>query len=323
MNTITPVTEKILALSFLKGVGPVALRKISSHPDFKDASIDFLSRQFSVLDKALSTSNAWESATESAKHQIEDAINNDARIVSSIDEDYPSLLKATKDDPFILFIKGKLSPTPKKSVAIIGTRHPTKHGGMIATRISRFFAENGWSVVSGLALGCDAIAHTAALKSNGHTVAILGHGLQTIYPAAHRKLSDEILNSGGALVSEYAFGIKTQPQQLVKRDRTQAGMAQGVVMVQSDIKGGSLHASRAALDYRRWLAVPHPTPEDIDNLESKIQANLLMAGNDQKQKLDLLRCDIEALSNLVIIRGKEDYLKLLSEDTDKTANFLI
>ncbi|EPK5952172.1 DNA-processing protein DprA [Pseudomonas aeruginosa] len=319
MSPITPVTEKILALSLLKGVGPVALRKISSHPDFKYASVDLLSRHFSVLDKALSTSSAWEIASDLAKLQVEEAINHDARIISSVDEDYPSLLKATKDDPFILFIKGKLLPTSKNSVAIIGTRQPTKHGGMIATRIARFFAENGWSIVSGLAVGCDAIAHTAALKANGHTVAILGHGLQTIYPAAHRKLSDDILNAGGALISEYAFGVKTQPQQLVKRDRIQAGMAQGVIMVQSDIKGGSLHAARAALDYKRWLAVPYPTPEDIENLESKIQANLLLAGNDQKQKLDLLRCDIEALSGLVIIRGKEGYQGLLNKRINEDA----
>ncbi|MFU4942297.1 DNA-processing protein DprA [Pseudomonas aeruginosa] len=319
MSPITPVTEKILALSLLKGVGPVALRKISSHPDFKYASVDLLSRHFSVLDKALSTSSAWEIASDLAKLQVEEAINHDARIISSVDEDYPSLLKATKDDPFILFIKGKLLPTSKNSVAIIGTRQPTKHGGMIATRIARFFAENGWSIVSGLAVGCDAIAHTAALKANGHTVAILGHGLQTIYPAAHRKLSDDILNAGGALISEYAFGVKTQPQQLVKRDRIQAGMAQGVIMVQSDIKGGSLHAARAALDYKRWLAVPYPTLEDIENLESKIQANLLLAGNDQKQKLDLLRCDIEALSGLVIIRGKEGYQGLLNKCINEDA----
>lgn len=311
MEIISPVTEKILALSMLKGVGPVALRKVSALPGFDTASIDSLAKQLSQIDKALSHDSAWDDAQELAGQQVEQAKANSARIISSHDQDYPSLLKGTRDDPFILYVKGTLAPSPEKSVAIIGTREPTRHGGMIATRITSFFVDHGWSIVSGLALGCDSIAHRAALKYGGHTVAVLAHGLQTVSPSSHRQLADDILQSGGALVSEYAFGLKAQPQFFVKRDRTQAGLAQGVVMVQSDIKGGSLYASRAALDYSRWLAVPYPTEDDISTSEPKIQANLLISDGDLNQKLDLLRCSKDKIERVVILRGKNDYPQLV------------
>lgn len=311
MTTISSATEKILALSMLKGIGPVALRKASSVPGFESLEIDNLARQFSQIDRALSSSDAWQVATELAQQQVHEASKNCARILSAVDGDYPDLLRTTKDDPFILYVKGALAPNPKKSVAIIGTREPTRHGGMIAHRITQFLVEHGWSVVSGLALGCDTVAHTSAIKSKGHTIAVLAHGLQTVAPASNRKLAEDILDSGGALVSEFAFGLKAQPQYFVKRDRTQAGLAQGVIMIQSDIKGGSLHASRAALSYKRWLAVPYPTSEDIANSEPKIQANLVISDGDDISKTELLHCAKDELSRIVILRSKIDYQSLI------------
>jgi DNA processing protein len=91
---------------------------------------------------------------------------------------------------------------------------------------------------------------------------VLAHGLQTVAPRQHQSLADDILAGGGALLSEFPFGRPPLPPQFVKRDRTQAGLAQGVVMIQSDVRGGSLHAARAALVYQRWLAVPYPTGKD-------------------------------------------------------------
>lgn len=207
--------------------------------------------------------------------------------------------------------RGALSQTPEQSVAIIGTREPTAHGKRIAARIAEFFVEHQWSVVSGLALGCDAVAHQATLDAGGHTVAVLAHGHQTIAPARHKKLANDILDAGGALVSEYPFGREIQKQQYVKRDRTQAGMAQGVVMIQSDVVGGSLHASRAALDYKRWLAVPYPTDKDREHQEPKIQANLLIADGADSERAELLHCSTESLSRVLILSSRDDYLAML------------
>ncbi|BAL23720.1 hypothetical protein AZKH_1398 [Azoarcus sp. KH32C] len=236
-----------------------------------------------------------------------------ARIVSVLDDDFPKLLKDTADSPFFLYIKGQWPPNPLKSVAVIGTRQPTEHGGIIAKRITTYLSENGWSIVSGLATGCDAIAHRASLDRFGHTVAVLAHGLHTVTPKQHERLAAEILDRGGALVTEYAFGVDPIPPNFVKRDRIQAGLARGVVMVQSDLKGGSLHASRAALDYGRILAVPEPTERDLAKQEQKAEANRVMAFGSDSEKLELLkRSPRDNLEGLFILHGKDDYDKLVS-----------
>jgi len=310
MTELSAATGKLLALSMLKGIGPSTLRKMAASANFETLSNDKLAVQFPNVAHALQDSVAWSKALGEAEVQAEEAARIGARILSAIDPDYPRLLAATKDDPFIIWVRGSLHSHPDKYVAVIGTREPTAHGQVIAERVTQYFVEQQWSIVSGLALGCDAVAHRAALSSAGHTVAVLAHGLQTVAPSRHRKLADEILDSGGALVSEYRIGQEPAPQQFAKRDRTQAGMAQGVVMVQSDLTGGSLHASRAALDYRRWLAVPYPTELDRASTQPKIQANLLIADGSAEERTELLRCSASALSSVHILRSKDDYQKL-------------
>lgn len=304
----------------LKGVGPASLRKVAAIPDFWGETPTNLGRQVSQIARSLEAEGAWHLACQKAERQIEAAEQAQARIISAVDPEYPRRLAATKDDPFILYVKGELAPDGKHSVAIIGTREPTAHGIQIAHRVSKFFAEKGSSIVSGLALGCDAVAHETALQCGGHTVAVLAHGLQTISPSKHKELADRILESGGALVSEYPFGQSAQAQQFVKRDKTQAGLVDGVVMIQSGLRGGSLHASRATLEYGRWLAVPYPTDRDRASNEPKIQANLLIADGALGSKTDLLRCDEFALSRIVVLHSKEDYLRLLEADPASAAS---
>jgi DNA processing protein len=322
MTVISFPTRALLALSALKGVGPAALKKVAILPTFWELSIDDWCKVVPQVAKSVAgrpSGIAWEEATEWADEQVVSAEKHGARIISPVDEEYPKLLAATKDDPFLLFVKGRLAQRPQQSVAIIGTREPTQHGQVIARRITQFFVEQRWSVVSGLAIGCDAIAHQTAIEAGGHTVAVLAHGLQMIAPSRHRKLAQDILETGGALVSEYPFGTSVLGAQFVKRDRTQAGMSQGVVMIQSDVKGGSLHASRAALDYQRWLAVPYPTDKDFENGESKVQANLVIADGIDAQRADLLRCPISSLRLVTVVRGREDYLRLIAPDETKTS----
>lgn len=311
MSEISPVTRKLLALSKLRGIGPATLRKLTAVPAFGTTPVEGLAEKVPALAKAL-VESAWSEALDWATVQADRAAADGARILSPLDEDYPSLLASTKDDPFLLYVKGTLAPSPARSVAIIGTREPTAHGRIVAERITQFFVEQGWSVVSGLAFGCDAIAHRTTIGAKGHTVAVLAHGLQTIAPSQHRRLAEEILAGGGALVSEFVYGTDPLPPLFVKRDRTQAGLAQGVVMIQSDLRGGSLHASRAALNYGRWLALPYPTEKDRAASEPKIQANLLLADGSPAAKSDLLKgATLDDLSRIIVLRSKDDYGRCL------------
>lgn len=320
MGTASESTVRLLALSALKGIGPAALKKVASIQGFATAAIDELAAQLPSLKKALAADDAWAAASRLAHDQLQQAEEDRARIVSGVDPEYPRLLLETPDDPFLLFVKGRFAPDPEKSAAVIGTREPTAHGELIAKRIAGFFAEQGWSIVSGLAIGCDAIAHKTALELNAHTVAVLAHGLHTIAPSRHRGLAEEILDAGGALVTEYRYGQGIQKQQYVKRDRIQAGMAQGVVMVQSDLTGGSLHASRASVEYGRWLAVPVATDRDRERNEPKVQANLMLAGGDDSKRSELLRCPPASLRKVFILRGREDYMHLVSGELSPQAS---
>lgn len=328
MTEPSPATGKLLAISMLSGVGPSSLRELAALPSFKLDTIESLASRNKRLANALDVDSAWSAALSMAEQQLDHADTAGARILSPFDEEYPQLLAGTKDDPFILYVKGKLASEPEKSIAVIGTRQPTTHGAVITQRITEFLVQQSWSIVSGLALGCDAIAHQSALDAGGHTVAVLAHGLQTVAPSRHKKLAEEILASGGALVSQYAFGREVIPVQFVQRDKTQAGMAQGVVMVQSDREGGSLHASRAALSYGRWLAVPYPTQQDRERGEPKVQANLVIADGSTRDASDLLKCKDVDLHRVIVLRSKEDYGNLtkparLSPERDPTQDALI
>lgn len=306
----SPGTFKLLAMSMLRGVGPSTLKKVRRIPGYESMDVEELSSGFSLLRRSLQTPGAWQSAIVAAHEQLASATRNESRIVSIADPDYPTLLAATSDDPCLLYVKGDLAPAELDSVAVIGTRHPTSHGVVITQRLVEYLVGSSWSIVSGLALGCDATAHQAAVDAGGHTVAVLAHGLQSVSPSKNRQLAEAILSSGGALVSEFPFGTQALPQLFVQRDKTQAGLARGVVMVQSDIKGGSLHASRASLSYGRWLAVPYPTSPDRDAAEPKVQANLLIADGEPTEKADLLRCPVSALSRVIVLRGRDDYAKI-------------
>jgi len=306
-------TVRLLAFGMLKGVGPATLRKIAMVDGFERLRPDEIGRIFSAVEKALREDSAWKVANDAAERQVELSRDAGATVLSLADLNYPLQLRQTNDDPAILYVKGALS-FDQPSVALIGTRKPTEHGIEITKRLAKYFVSEGWSVISGLALGCDAVAHQAALDTGGHTVAVLAHGLQTIAPSKNRQLAEDILSSGGALVSEFPFGVEPLPQYFVQRDKTQAGMAEGVVMVQSDIEGGSLHASRAALSYGRWLAVPYPTVQDRASGSEKIQANLLLADGSEAERADLLRVPVSRLNQVVILRTKKDYVKIFRED---------
>lgn len=303
---ISDLNKKLLTLRKLDQVGPAALRKITSAAGFDTETIPQLGMRHEKVAKAMKSPDALEKAVAAANKAIANLESLGATLVCELDPDYPPLLKGAPDRPFFLAYLGSLARS-SKSIAVIGTRQPTGHGTVIAQRLTTYFAQKEWSIVSGLALGCDAIAHEAALDCGAHTVAVLAHGLHTIAPQANEKLAQRILAGGGALVTEFVFGEDPIPRNFAIRDRTQAGLARGVVMIQSDLVGGSLHASRAALVYGRFLAVPAVTDRDLALREPKTAANLVLTDGSEAQKVELLQCQSSDLARLIPIRSKADY----------------
>jgi DNA processing protein len=306
------VTEKVFVLSKLRNVGPRTIQKLTSVGGIAERSIMEIAALDARAFRAASEPGALEQAELAAERDMAAAAAAGASILFLREARYPSLLRVTPDAPVFLYVLGSLDAVSHRdSIAVIGTRSPTRHGALVAARIAGYFAERRWSVVSGLALGVDAASHRAAVDAGGQTVGVLAHGLQTIAPKQNEKLARQIVEASGALVTEYAFGTAPQPAQFVKRDRIQAGLGRGVIMVQSDRGGGSLHAAKAALGYGRILAVPAPTNEDVAAAEKKIEANSLLCGENAVEKIELLGCSQPDLQNLVVLRSRDDYACLV------------
>ncbi|MDM2823362.1 DNA-processing protein DprA [Citrobacter portucalensis] len=307
MLTISPDTEKLLTLSALKGVGTKSLSSLGMLKDFSNLSLDELVKLLGVKEI---TSDDLLVARDFARKNIDIAHAKNHFIISFFDECYPETLKVTNDRPAILYCAGNLNCLRNKCLAVIGTREPTLHGETIAKNITKWFTEKGWTIVSGLAKGVDSIAHASAIENHGKTIAVMAQGLEKIYPAENKKLAMDILNSEGLLISEYAYGSNTFRTNFVERDRIQAGLSAGVLMVQSDLKGGSLHASRSAVNYGRYLVIPNQSRRDIINSEPKIQANLAFMNGDHYSIRSLLKVNGDISKLLIIMKSSNDYLKV-------------
>lgn len=183
-----------------------------------------------------------------------------------VDEEcYPKLLRDIPNNPRFIFVKGDISSvTDKKCVAIVGTRNPTKHGFKIAKRLGEVYANKGFCVVSGLALGCDTYAHIGAIgtKLKGATAAIFGTAINKIYPKENILLADQILANGGCLISEYYPDERVYRGSFVERNRIQSGISKGIIVVETDIAGGTMHTVKFAREQRRLIAAyPNKYPE--------------------------------------------------------------
>jgi DNA protecting protein DprA len=298
----------LVALSWLPGVGAATLRKAARHEALASMQPQELGEIDPRIARALLPPGAWDAARRSADECMELAREHDAQMLVYGSPGYPELLARSPDAPFFLYVKGTLPQA--STLAVIGTRYPTRLGRVVATKIAGHFAEQDVSIISGLAYGVDAAGHEAALAAGGHTVAVLGHGLQTIYPKQNAELADQILVRGGALVSEYHFGTPLVPRRLFERDLIQAGLSQAVVMVQSKHDGGSMHTAKAALRYGRRLYVPAPLPEDLAGTDSAVEVPRMLLQASQAEIAELFRCDAQGLSEIELLRSRDDYARV-------------
>jgi len=181
-----------------------------------------------------------------------------AKIVTRWDSEYPSRLKQIADPPVILYVKGETSPLYDFSVAIVGTRVPTENGQRIAFRMGVELAQAGVTVVSGMAAGIDSVAHEGALAGGGRTIAVLGTGVDVVYPTTNRRLYDKIVGQG-AIMTEYPPGTGPEPYNFPPRNRIISGISLGSIIVEAGVKSGALITAKSAIEQGRELfAIPGP-----------------------------------------------------------------
>lgn len=188
------------------------------------------------------------------------------------DKDYPALLKQIKKPPFVLYYKGSLEvlqgSTPgvdaHKSIAVVGTRRITQYGRQVTQDLTMDLVNNGFVVVSGLALGVDATAHKTTIDCKGKTIAVLGCGVDCCYPRENQRLYEEILDSGGAVVSEYPLGQQPSQGSFPSRNRIISGLSQGVIVTEGAADSGALYTAKDAFDAGRPVfAVPGPITSSL------------------------------------------------------------
>jgi DNA processing protein len=172
------------------------------------------------------------------------------------DPEYPRKLRELDQAPPVLYVKGELLPEDEWAVAIVGTRNLTSYGQRVANELGEFLAHNSITIVSGLARGVDSVAHQAALRAGGRTLAVLAHGLDQVYPAENRKLAAEIIERG-ALISDYGIGVPPDNANFPPRNRIISGLSLAVVIVEAGLQSGALiTAGFAAEQGREVFAVP-------------------------------------------------------------------
>lgn len=196
------------------------------------------------------------------------------KVITIEDKRYPKLLKETDSAPFILYIKGEENLLDQPSLAVVGTRRPTEYGRKAVFRLVPELTKK-LIIVSGLARGIDSLSHWQCLRSKGKTIAVLGHGLERIYPLENQRLAEAIINSGGALVTEYPLNFPLDKTNFPLRNRIIAGLTLGTLVIEGGERSGTKITANFAADYgREVFCVPGP----ITSLQSEGPAQLIQQG---------------------------------------------
>lgn len=251
--------EYLIALNMIPGIGRVLFQRLvdcfgKATAAFK-ASSDELQRVEGIGPKIAAVIVSFP-VEKLLTREIEQARRRKVRILVLSDEEYPVNLKSIFDPPPVLYVKGKIEKQDMISIAIVGTRTPTAYGKEVSEKFASQLAEFGVTVVSGLARGVDSWAHRGAVKQKGRTIAVLGCGLDVIYPPENSRLYEEIFQRG-AIISEFPFGVKPEKIHFPLRNRIISGMTLGTLVVEAAARSGSLITAHLALEQgREVFAVP-------------------------------------------------------------------
>ncbi len=256
-----------LALALTQGLGPSRIKKLIEHFGTAERVFEASLTELEAMGmRAVSAQSiATGKSLEFAQQECAKAAEAAARIISLSDPEYPSRLKEIYDPPVILFVKGSVDVLAQPGIAMVGTRHPTPYGSGMAERLSTDLAARGLVIISGLARGIDTASHRGAIAAKGKTVAVLGTGIDVMYPKENTRLTEQIVALGGALITEFPVGTPPTPQNFPIRNRIISGMSAGVLVVEAAEYSGTRITSRLALEQNRDV---YAVPGNVTNKNS-------------------------------------------------------
>lgn len=288
-----------VALSRIPGLGCVGFKKLAGH--FEDptealsvsrtalAEIEGLDQQ--AID-GLCNFSAWDEAGK----EIIKADKAGVKIVPFTDSNYPERLRMISDPPPLLYLKGEILREDEKAVAVVGSRSTSDYGRRVARDLCRGLASLGFTVVSGMARGIDGTAHETALNAGGRTLAVLGSGVDRVYPAEHDKLYQRI-SENGAVISEFPMGTRPLAFNFPARNRLISGLSLGVVVVEATEKSGSLITAALALEQGREVFA---VPGEVGASRSRGAHRLIRQGAKLVETVDDI---IEEIAPQLVARG--------------------
>jgi DNA processing protein len=302
-----------LAFARVKGIGAVRVRKLKAH--FGELRLAWSAGEFDLMSAGLDP-KAIASLREARKTVVPDA--EVAQLhkagVSALtwdDPHYPRLLREVADPPPVLFVKGDITDADAFAISIVGTRSATVYGREVAEMLAGDMARNGITVVSGMARGIDAAAHQAAINAKGRTIAVLGCGVDVVYPPEHRRLAQQIAEHG-AVVSDYPIGTPPDAANFPPRNRIISGLSLGVIVVEADERSGALITTDFAAEQGRDVFA---VPGNIFNKSSRGPNKLIQQG--AKVVLDTLSV-LEELNLNMVATQAEVQAALPDDPTERT-----
>lgn len=253
--------ESLLQLYSIPGIGAARMRNLLSTFNSPDEVLQAPLQkllQIQGIDKKIATNIKNGINQDFINKQLDQLKKLEIDILSYWDDNYPESLKKIYDPPAFLFIKGSILPQDNLSLGIVGSRVPSHYGKSVTEQFSKELSEMKFTIISGMARGIDTIAHKAALKSGGRTIAVLGSGIDNVYPPENNKLLEQIAENG-AVISEYPLGTYPDGGNFPKRNRIISGLSLGVLITEAGAKSGALITAFQALEQNREVfAVPGP-----------------------------------------------------------------
>ena len=269
-----------VAFTRVRGIGPMRFGRLLSY--FGSAELAWRAESRDLLASGLDARCTEALLAQRPKIQPEAELERLERAhveaIALPDPRYPALLSEIYLPPPVFFLRGSLAPADAWSVAIVGTRKASPYGTQVTETLAGGLARQQITIVSGLAVGIDSIAHKAALKAGGRTIAVLGSGLDIIYPYENTKLAAEI-SEHGALISEYPLGVRPETGNFPARNRIVSGLSRGVLVTEAPKQSGALITAARALEQNREVfAVPGPIPDSILRAHSEGTNRLIQQG---------------------------------------------
>ena len=252
--------EAYIALNMIDGVGPIRVRALLDQFGTPEAILSAsraeLMRVEGVGEEVTRNITGWHE-TIKLDEELARIEKSGVRVVTREDGEYPQHLREIYDPPLVLYVRGTLIENERLAIGIVGSRRTTLYGQEMSRKLAYQLARVGMTIVSGLARGIDTEAHRGALQAKGRTVAVIGCGIDVVYPPENKKLTDEIVEKGGAVVTEFPFGVQPDRQNFPMRNRIISGWSLGVVVVEANLKSGALITAKQAMEQgREVFAVP-------------------------------------------------------------------